>query len=56
MQMTAIRSLVRPVVTAVVVGAYVAAAFLSDTPVDELKDITLIVVAFYFGTRSTRAD
>ena len=55
MHMTTIRSLVRPVVTAVVVVAYVVAAFLSDTPVEELKELTLIVVAFYFGTRSTRA-
>ena len=56
MHMTTIRSLVRPVVTAALVGAFIVATFRDVEAAELLKDITLVVIAFYFGTRSTRGD
>ncbi len=55
-RMTTVRSLVRPVVTAALVGAFILATFRDVEAAGLLKDITLVVIAFYFGTRSTRGD
>jgi hypothetical protein len=35
-----------------VIGAFCLASFLSDSPASWLKDIALVVIGFYFGTRS----
>jgi hypothetical protein len=35
-----------------VVGAFCLAAFLSDSPATWLKDIALVVIGFYFGSRT----
>ena len=56
MVMTTIRSLVRPVVTFGLVAAFIAASFRDVEAAGLLKDITLVVIAFYFGSRSSRAD
>lgn len=47
----AVRQIVRPVVTLLVVATYCVAAMLSDDPVAMMKDVTLPVMTFYFVSR-----
>ena len=52
-RMTTIRSLVRPAVTGALVGAFVLATFRDAEAAELLKDLTLMVVAFWFGQRTS---
>lgn len=50
--MDIVRSLVRPAITALLVGAFVVAAFWDGAAADRLEQLTLVVVAFWFGQRT----
>ncbi len=56
MSMTTVRSLVRPAVTVGLVGAFIAATFRDPTAAEMLKDLTIAVIAFWFGGRGAKND
>ena len=55
-KVAAIRSLVRPVVTIGVVAAFALAAFVNREAAETLKEITLVLVSFWFGQRIAGQD
>ncbi|MEY4762770.1 MAG: hypothetical protein RLZZ200_2626 [Pseudomonadota bacterium] len=52
MNVNSIRSLVRPAVTLCLVGGFVVGAFANASAAEILKDLTVAVVAFWFGQRN----
>ena len=50
--MNQLRALVRPIITAALVGAFVIGAFFDIQAADRLEQLTLVVVAFWFGQRT----
>lgn len=49
---SAVRTLVRPILTIGVVGAFIAGAFFDAGAADILKEITLVIVGFWFAERA----
>jgi hypothetical protein len=43
---------IKTVLAFFVVGAFCLAAFLSETPATWLKDLALVVIGFYFGSKT----
>lgn len=43
---------IKTVLAFFVIGAFCVAAFLSDSPASWLKDLALVVIGFYFGTKA----
>ncbi len=56
MNMTTVRSLIRPLVTAGLVGAFIVAAFRDPAAAETLKILTIAVVAYWFGGRGATND
>lgn len=48
------RAYVRPVATYVLLGAFVGYAFFNPDAFERIKDTAIMVVAYWFGTRSAR--
>jgi hypothetical protein len=42
---------VKTLLAVIVIGTFCLAAFLSDNPASWLKDLALVVIGFYFGTK-----
>jgi hypothetical protein len=45
---------VKTTLAVIVIGAFCLSAFLSDNPASWLKDLALVVIGFYFGSKVGR--